>query len=129
MKTALSGRWHITSVTNDSERYDVTTCPGLSRGFLSFHDDGLFAGNTTVNILSGRYEVVPSGFRVIDGSVTLRGYGGDDPAIIMAQQAMHNTATGADIAVRVTGDEMVVTVLDVEIHLAVRISGSSGFRV
>lgn len=99
---ALYGRWCVSEAHGPVEAYTVSACPSLTPAFVEFGSDGLFLGYDAINATTGRFVRIPSGFYVVDGQTTLKGYFGADPAIKLVRRVMVAIASGRHVAARLS---------------------------
>jgi hypothetical protein len=87
-----------------------TSIPARLDVDLQFSRGGQFLADDPVNSHSGTFRVTPSGFTTSAMAVSLVGYAGHDPVILLSQNAMSAFDNGAQAATRVTADRLVVSV-------------------
>jgi hypothetical protein len=100
-------KWRVVAINHDGER---TLVPERYHVFLQFAKNGDFGANDPVNFHFGTYRLVSSGFAISRLMMTLVGYAGDDPIIILAADAISAFHRGVDAAAVVTRDRLEVTV-------------------
>jgi hypothetical protein len=88
----------------------VTTIPARLEVDLRFSRSGRFLADDPVNSHSGIFHVTPGGFATSAMAVTLVGYAGHDPVILLSQGAIGAFDSGAQAAARMTGNQLVVSV-------------------
>jgi hypothetical protein len=77
---------------------------------LQFSRGGQFGASDGVNYHSGTYRTTSDGFTTSALGQTLVAYGGHDPAILLAIDAIGSFDNGAHATVKLTGDRLVVGV-------------------
>lgn len=92
----VGSRWVLIEITTGHRSLSV---PASLQATWQFTADRQFLASDTVNAISGRYRLSPTGFATINAGTTLVGYAGFDPvrlAVIAAFQAM--TSGPVDVA-------------------------------
>ncbi len=87
-----------------------TAIPARYSVDLIFAPGGQFIANDPVNTHSGTYEVTGGGFVTSNVAVSLAGYAGHDPIILLAQSAIGSFDTSARAAASVAGNQLTVVV-------------------
>jgi heat shock protein HslJ len=99
--------WRVVAVSHAGE---LTSIPARLDVDLQFSRSGRFLANDAVNSHSGTFRVTPSGFATSVMAVTLVGYAGHDPVILLSENAMSAFDNGTQAAARVTGNRLVVSI-------------------
>lgn len=99
--------WQVVAISHGGQE---TTIPAEMRVGLRFSPGGQFGADDSVNFHSGTYRTTGDGFTTDDLSTTLVGYGGHDPAVLLAMGAMDSFGKGVRATVKLTGDRLVVGV-------------------
>lgn len=99
--------WHVVAIRHDGK---VTSIPARLDIDLRFSRNRRFLANDPVNTHSGTFRVTPGGFATSVLGVTAVGYAGHDPVILLSQAAISAFDNGAQAAVKVTGNQLVVSV-------------------
>ncbi|MDT4893700.1 MAG: hypothetical protein QOE97_2735 [Pseudonocardiales bacterium] len=92
----VGSRWVLTEITTGHSALSVPESPQATWQFTA---DRQFLASDTVNAISGRYRLSPTGFATMNAGTTLVGYAGSDPvrlAVISAFRAM--TSGPVDVA-------------------------------
>jgi hypothetical protein len=109
--TAHSGfagyKWQVVAIDHDGKE---TPIPAHYSVYLQFTPNGQFGANEPVNYHSGTYRVIGDGFTTGDIASTMVGYGGHDPVIVLAQDAVSAFGEGVHATAQVTGNRLAVTV-------------------
>jgi hypothetical protein len=99
--------WLVVAIRHEGK---VTSIPARLEVDLQFSRDGRFLADDSVNSHAGTFRITPRGFATSVLNVTLVGYAGQDPVILLSQDAISAFDNGAQAAVRVTGNRLVVSV-------------------
>jgi heat shock protein HslJ len=99
--------WRVVAIRHEGQ---VTSIPARFAVDLRFSRSGRFLANDPVNSHSGTFRITPGGFATSVLGVTAVGYAGHDPVILLSQNAISAFDNGAQAAVRVTGNRLVVSV-------------------
>jgi hypothetical protein len=99
--------WRVVAIRHEGQ---VTSIPARLDVDLRFSRSGRFLADDPVNSHSGTFRLTPGGFATSVLGVTLVGYAGHDPLILLSQNAISAFDNGAKAAVRVTGNRLVVSV-------------------
>jgi hypothetical protein len=99
--------WSVVAIRHEGQ---VTSIPARFDVDLRFSRSGRFLANDPVNSHSGTFRITPGGFTTSVLGVTLVGYAGHDPVILVSQNAISAFDNGARAVVRVTGNRLVVSV-------------------
>ncbi len=99
--------WQIVTISHDGK---VTNVPAQLKVALQFSPDGQFGANDSVNFHSGTYRATSDGFTTGTLASTLAGYGGHDPAVLLAISAIGSFDNGVHATVSLTGDRLTVGV-------------------
>jgi heat shock protein HslJ len=99
--------WRVVAIRREGQ---VTRIPARLDVDLRFSRNGRFLADDPVNSHSGAFRITPGGFATGVLGVTLVGYAGHDPVILLSQNAISAFDNGAQAAVRVTGNRLVVSV-------------------
>jgi hypothetical protein len=113
--------WLVVAIRHEGK---ITSIPARLGVDLRFSRNGGFLANDPVNSHSGTFRVTPGGFATSVLAVTLVGYAGHDPVILLSQAAIGAFDGGAQAAARITGDRLVVSVASYTLTCLHR--GSSG---
>lgn len=100
-------RWAVGSIGHDGK---TTPVPRAYRVFVQFGPDGQFGAHDPVNYHGGNYRVTPGGFTTSGHYVTLVGYAGDDPVILLAQSAISAFDNEVPALAKVSGSTLTVMV-------------------
>jgi hypothetical protein len=99
--------WLVLSIRHEGR---VTSIPARLDVDLQFSRSGRFLADDPVNSHSGTFHVTPGGFATSAMAVTLVGYAGRDPVILLSQGAISAFDSGAQAAAPMTGNQLVVSV-------------------
>jgi hypothetical protein len=99
--------WRVVAIRHEGQ---VTTIPARFNVDLRFSRSGRFLADDPVNSHGGTFHITPGGFATSVLGVTLVGYAGHDPVILLSQNAISAFDNGAQAAVRVTRNRLVVSV-------------------
>jgi heat shock protein HslJ len=99
--------WQVFAISHGGK---VTSIPPRLGVDLRFAPNGEFVANDGVNTHSGRYRTTSGGFTTSGMASTMVYYGGPDPAILVAEDAIWSFGNGAHATVKLTGDRLVVGV-------------------
>ncbi len=99
--------WLVVAIRHEGK---VTSIPARFDVDLRFSRNGRFLADDAVNSHSGTFRITPGGFATNALAVTLVGYGGHDPVILLSQNAISAFDNGARTAVKLTGNRLVVSV-------------------
>jgi hypothetical protein len=104
-------KWRVTSITSHGQQ---TPLPGSERQvndvYVLFTRNGQFGANDAVNFHSATYHVAGDGFTTGEVATTLVGYGGDNPVILLAVDAISAFNGGVHAKATVTGNQLVISV-------------------
>ncbi|MFU8855210.1 hypothetical protein ACNAW0_30250 [Micromonospora sp. SL1-18] len=99
--------WQVLAISHDGQE---TRIPARMQVALRFYPGGQFGADDSINFHSGTYRTTGDGFTTGDMAVSAAGYGGHDPAILLAMNAMDSFGNGVHATVKLTGDRLVVGV-------------------
>jgi heat shock protein HslJ len=99
--------WQVLAISHGGR---VTSIPPRLPVALLFAPNGGFAANDGVNFHSGTYRTTGGGFTTSGMASTMAYYGGHDPAILLAEDAIWSFGNGAHATVKLAGDRLVVRV-------------------
>ena len=99
--------WRVVAIRHKGQ---LTSIPARFDVDLRFSRSGRFLADDPVNSHSGTFRITPGGFATSVLGVTLVGYAGHDPVILLSQNAISAFDNGAQAAVRVTRNRLVVSV-------------------
>jgi hypothetical protein len=99
--------WRVVAIRHEGQVTSISSRFGVD---LRFARSGRFLADDPVNSHSGTFRITPGGFATSALGVTLVGYAGHDPVILLSQNAISAFDNGAQAAVRVTGNRLVVSV-------------------
>jgi hypothetical protein len=99
--------WLVVAIRHEGK---VTRIPARFHVDLRLSRNGRFLADDSVNSHSGTFRMTPGGFTTSVLGVTLVGYAGHDPVILLSQSAISAFDNGAHAAVRMTGNRLVVSV-------------------
>jgi hypothetical protein len=100
-------RWTVVAIAHDGKTTQVPAAKGV---YLLFTPNGEFVANEPVNTHSGTYLLTPGGFTTGQMATTLVAYGGDDPVVPLAVNAISAFNEGTRAAAKVSGDTLTVAV-------------------
>ena len=100
-------KWQVIGITHAGKE---TPVPARYAVYLQFTPDGQFGANEPVNYHSGAYHKTSDGFTTSGIASTLVGYAGHDPVVRLAVGAISSFDIGIHAKVRLTGDQLAVTV-------------------
>ncbi|HEX6523947.1 MAG TPA: hypothetical protein VF070_28690 [Streptosporangiaceae bacterium] len=100
-------KWSVVSISHDRKS---TPVPGKYQVYLQFAPGGHFGANEPVNYHFGRYRVTPDGFTTTSLIVTLVGYVGRDPVVLLSVSAISAFDDGVRALADVRGDILTVSV-------------------
>lgn len=98
-------KWTVTGIARDGT---VTPVPARYHVYLQFAPNGGYGANDPVNFHSGSYHVTSGGFMTSGVAVTLVGYGGKDPVVLLAQDAITALDNG-QASTGLTGNSLEIT--------------------
>ena len=99
--------WLVVAIRHEGK---VTSIPARFNVDLRFSRNGRFLADDPINSHSGTFRMTPGGFTTSVLGVTLVGYPGHDPVILLSQRAIRAFDNSAHAAARVTGNLFVVSV-------------------
>jgi len=99
--------WLVVAIRHEGK---VTSIPARFDVDLRFSRNGRFLADDPINSHSGTFRMTPGGFTTSVLGVTLVGYLGHDPVILLSQSAISAFDNGAHATVTVTGNRLVVSV-------------------
>jgi heat shock protein HslJ len=99
--------WRVVAIRHVGQ---VTSIPAQFNVDLRFSRSGRFLADDPVNSHSGTFRITPGGFATSVLGVTAVGYAGHDHVILLSQNAISAFDNGAQAAVRVTGNRLVVSI-------------------
>jgi hypothetical protein len=99
--------WQVVAISHGGK---VTTIPPRMQVALQFSPGGQFVADDSVNFHSGTYHTTSDSFTTSALTVSLTGYAGHDPAVLLAGAAISSFDVGARATVKFAGDRLVVGV-------------------
>jgi len=99
-------KWAVETISHDGTAAPV---PAGYSVYLEFTPDGHFAAKEPVNFHSGRYTLAPGGFTTSGLGMTMKGYAGSDPIVLLAQKAIGAFHSHSRAHATVRGDTLTVT--------------------
>jgi heat shock protein HslJ len=111
--TGFAGyKWTVTAIAHDGKITPIPSqpIPGRNLVYLQFTPDGHFGANEPVNYHSGTYTLTPGGFTTKGVGMTLAGYVGKDPVVLLAMAAISAFQDGTHARAMVSGDTLTVIV-------------------
>ena len=102
-------KWTVVAIAHDGT---TTAIPARYSVFLMFTPSGQFIANEPVNTHAGTYRVTSDGFVTSDVAMTLVGYGGHDPIVLLAENAIGSFNTVTRATASVAGNRLTVVVGD-----------------
>jgi hypothetical protein len=100
-------KWTVVAIAHDGK---TTAIPPDYSVFLIFTPDGQFVANEPVNTHGGTFRVTGDGFVTSDVGMTLVGYVGDNPIILLAESAIGSFNSSAHATASVAGNRLTVVV-------------------
>lgn len=100
-------KWQVVAIRHDGKQTSIQ--PRYSV-YLQFAPNGQFGANEPVNYHFGNYRVTADGFMTSDVGMTLAAYGGNDPVVPLAENAISAFDNGVDATTGVSGDRLTVSV-------------------
>jgi heat shock protein HslJ len=97
--------WQVVAISHGGK---VTSIPLRLHVALLLAPNGGFGANDSINFHSGTYRTTSGGFTTNGMGSTMVYYGGHDPAILLAEDAIWSFSNGAHATVKLTGDRLVV---------------------
>ena len=99
--------WQVVTISHDAR---TTGIPSNLNVSLRFSPDGEFGANDSVNFHGGSFRTTSDGFTVTDMRMTLVGYVGHNPAVLLAVNAISSFSDGVHATAKLSGDRLVVGV-------------------
>ena len=96
-------KWSVVAISHDGKD---TPIPAHYNVYLQFAPNGQYGANDPVNYHFGTYRQTGDGFKTSRVAVSLVGYAGPDPVIVLAMNAISRLDDVADASARVTGDRL-----------------------
>jgi zinc/manganese transport system permease protein len=107
-QTGFAGyKWQVVAIGHSGKD---TPIPARYPVYLQFMPDGQFGANEPVNYHSGNYRVTADGFTVNDVGTTLAAYGGHDPLVVLAENAITAFDSQVYATAGVTGNRLTVSI-------------------
>ena len=104
MLTGFAGyKWSVVAISHDGTE---TAVPAHYNVYLQFAPNGQYGANDPVNYHFGTYRQTGDGFKTSRVAVSLVGYAGPDPVIVLAMNAISSLDNLADVPATVTGNRL-----------------------
>jgi hypothetical protein len=102
-------KWLVTSITSHGKQTPISP-DQPNQVYVLFTPNGQFAADDPINIHEGYYRLAGDGFTTNGLMVSAVGYAGDDPAKLLAINAISAFNNGVHAAATVTGNRLDIRV-------------------